>query len=216
MMFVDSEDDIDGSEACDDRLTPPRSPLCKHIRSSARAVDIVEDEVPPPTTITEFLLQNTEVIVPVVYTLLSCRTRFHRIGASNTVIRDEAHFGKFGSHYLKREFYFDVHPPLGKMLVGLAGLLSGYGGSFEFKSGEVYSDTVPYVATRVMLATFGVLMVPLPWFTSVELGTSQWACHLTTLMVLLEVYNEQFEPFSFAWCVWLLVFAGISIGCVTK
>ncbi|KAF6763538.1 glycosyltransferase family 39 protein [Ephemerocybe angulata] len=102
------------------------------------------------------------------------------------------------------------------MLVGLAGLLSGYGGSFEFKSGEVYSDTVPYVATRVMLATFGVLMVPLPWFTSVELGTSQWACHLTTLMVLLEVYNEQFEPFSFAWCVWLLVFAGISIGCVTN
>ncbi|KAF5322974.1 hypothetical protein D9611_009308 [Ephemerocybe angulata] len=200
--------------------------------------------LPPPTTITEFLLQNTEVIVPVVYTLLSCWTRFHRIGASNTVVWDEAHFGKFGSHYLKREFYFDVHPPLGKMLVGLAGLLSGYDGSFEFKSGEVYPDTVPYVAMRVMLATFGVLMVPLAWFTSVELGMSQWACHLTTLMVLLDVgwlcisrfilldsmllfftfltvfcltrfHNEQFEPFSIDWWVWLF-FTGISIGCVTS
>ncbi|KAF6763572.1 glycosyltransferase family 39 protein [Ephemerocybe angulata] len=215
-MFVDSEDDIDGSRACLPVIdlatigSRPRDRHCASIFAPARGQWISSKMR------TEFLLQNTEVIVPVVYTLLSCRTRFHRIGASNTVIRDEAHFGKFGSHYLKREFYFDVHPPLGKMLVGLAGLLSGYGGSFEFKSGEVYSDTVPYVATRVMLATFGVLMVPLPWFTSVELGTSQWACHLTTLMVLLEVYNEQFEPFSFAWCVWLLVFAGISIGCVTN
>ncbi|KAF6765304.1 hypothetical protein DFP72DRAFT_1107908 [Ephemerocybe angulata] len=77
------------------------------------------------------------------------------------------------------------------MLVGLAGLLSGYDGSFEFKSGEVYPDTVPYVAKRVMLATFGVLMVPLPWFTSVEAsGTSLatldnlWAAGVVCLIVV--------------------------------
>ena len=70
------------------------------------------------------------------------------------------------------------------MLVGLAGLLAGYDGSFEFKSGEVYPQQVPYVAMRVMLATFGVAMVPLGWYTAVELGMSAWACHLTALMVL--------------------------------
>lgn len=129
-------------------------------------------------------MQNLEHIPPIVYTLLSCWTRFHRIGYSNVVVWDEAHFGKFGSHYLKREFYFDVHPPLGKMLVGLVGLLSGYDGSFEFKSGTEYPDNVPYVAMRVMLATFGVAMVPLGWYTAVELGMSLWACHLVALMVL--------------------------------
>ncbi len=119
-----------------------------------------------------------------MYTLLSCWTRFHKIGKSPVVVWDEAHFGKFGSHYLKREFYFDVHPPLGKMLVGLAGLLSGYNGGYEFKSGEAYPDSVPYVAMRVILATFGVLMVPLGWYTAVELGMSTRACHIVALMVL--------------------------------
>ncbi|KAF8902816.1 hypothetical protein CPB84DRAFT_836063 [Gymnopilus junonius] len=62
----------------------------------------------------EFLSQNMDHLPPIIYTLLSCWTRFHRIGASNIVVWDEAHFGKFGSHYLKREFYFDVHPRWGR------------------------------------------------------------------------------------------------------
>jgi dolichyl-phosphate-mannose--protein O-mannosyl transferase len=100
------------------------------------------------------------------------------------VVWDEAHFGKFGSHYLKREFYFDVHPPLGKMLVGLAGLLTGYDGNFAFGSGEAYPESVPYVAMRVMMATYGVALVPLGWYTAVELGLSPLACHVVALMVL--------------------------------
>ncbi|KZT23996.1 glycosyltransferase family 39 protein [Neolentinus lepideus HHB14362 ss-1] len=197
---------------------------------------------PPPATFTEFLQQNLEHIPPVVYTLLSCWTRFHKIGKSPYVIWDEAHFGKFGSHYLKREFYFDVHPPLGKMLVGLAGLLSGYDGSFEFKSGEQYPDTVPYVAMRVLMAMFGVVMVPLGWYTAVELGMSWWACHLVAIMVLCDVawlcisrfilldsmllcftfttvfaltkfHNQQYQSFTFDWWLWL-AFTGLSIGCV--
>jgi len=70
------------------------------------------------------------------------------------------------------------------MIVGLVGLLSGYNGQFEFKSGEQYKEDVPYVAMRVMLATFGVLMVPLAWYTSKELGFSNRGAHIVTLMVL--------------------------------
>lgn len=126
--------------------------------------------------------------MPAVYTILACWTRFYQIGRSNIVVWDEAHFGKFGSHYLKREFYFDVHPPLGKMLVAFAGALSGYDGTFDFKSGADYPEEVPFVAMRVILALFGVGMVPVAWFTAVELGLSWRACHLLTLMVL---FGEQ-------------------------
>ncbi|KAH8798445.1 glycosyltransferase family 39 protein [Flagelloscypha sp. PMI_526] len=200
--------------------------------------------VAPPSTFGEFIDQNLEHIVPVLYTLAACWTRFHRIGAANLVVWDEAHFGKFGTHYLKREFYFDVHPPLGKMLVGLAGLLSGYDGSFEFKSGETYPPEVPYTAWRVLMSLFGVGMVPLAWYTSVELGMSQWACHIVALMVLCDIgwlcisrfilldsmllfftlltvfcltkfHNQQWQSFSIDWYLWLIL-TGISIGLVSS
>ncbi|KAG1863599.1 glycosyltransferase family 39 protein [Suillus subalutaceus] len=146
------DDDDDGKDVYS-KLRPARSRV-----SSGR---IHRPPPPPPTSISEFIFQNLEHLPPVIYTLLS-RT-----------------LAKFGSHYLKREFYFDVHPPLGKML--------GYNGHFEFKSGVVYDDNVPYVAMRVMMATFGVALVPLGWYTAVELGMSSWCCHLVALMVLCDV-----------------------------
>ena len=77
-----------------------------------------------------------------------------------------------------------VHPPLGKMLVGLAGALSGFNGSFDYPSGAVYPEHVPYRAMRVLLALPGIAMVPLAWGTAVELRFSKWSQHIVTLMVL--------------------------------
>lgn len=138
----------------------------------------------PDTAQKGIVLEHEEWVWAGAYTLLSMITRFWRIGAANYVVWDEAHFGKFGTHYINRDFYFDVHPPLGKMLVGLAGLLSGYKGNFEFKSGVAYPEDVPYTAMRVMLASFGVALVPLAWFTSGEMGWSRWTRHWVTICVL--------------------------------
>lgn len=70
------------------------------------------------------------------------------------------------------------------MLVGLAGLLSGYNGGFEFKSGVEYPSDLPYTSMRIMLASFGVALVPIAWFTAGEMGWSRFTRHWVTICVL--------------------------------
>lgn len=89
--------------------------------------------------------------------LISFCVRLFRIHVGNFVIWDEAHFGKFAGHHLRNEFYFDVHPPLGKILTALGGYLANQDTSFSFKPGEHYPD-VFYVRMRIFHALFGAFV----------------------------------------------------------
>lgn len=86
---------------------------------------------------------------------------------------DETHFGKMGSWYINRTFFFDVHPPLGKvwttvcyylflnesqniihitpqMLIALSGIMTGYDGTYPFeKPGDKYNET-NYAGMRIV------------------------------------------------------------------
>ena len=61
----------------------------------------------------------------------------------------------------------DVHPPLAKLLLTLAGWLAGFDGEFDFKDiGKDYLEPgVPYVAMRMLPAVCGILLVPTMFLT---------------------------------------------------
>ncbi|KAG2735337.1 hypothetical protein G9P44_001551 [Scheffersomyces stipitis] len=137
----------------------------------------------------------TMYINPLVLTALSAFVRLYRIDASNKVLWDEAHFGKFGSYYLKHEFYFDVHPPLGKLLVGLSGYLSGYDGNFSFDSGIEYGDNCNYVMMRCFNCMFSILCTPIAYKTSESLGFSQLTTWFICLSVIFEMISLTLSKF---------------------
>ncbi|QPG75602.1 hypothetical protein FOA43_002959 [Brettanomyces nanus] len=145
----------------------------------------VPDELSAKSFMNSFLTLE-KYLTPIFLTLLSFFVRMYKIGINNHVVWDEAHFGKFGSYYLRHSFYHDVHPPLGKMLVGLSGYIAGYNGSWDFPSGEEYPDYIDYVKMRLFNASFGALIVPVAYFTAKEIGFNRKACLLYGLMVCLE------------------------------
>lgn len=157
----------------------------KNIRLTIKKIN--DKEPVKDESISESLYRLEAFLAPIFFTLLSFFTRMYKIGINNRVVWDEAHFGKFGSYYLNHSFYHDVHPPLGKMLVGFSGYLAGYNGSWEFPSGEVYPDYLDYVKMRIFNSTFSALCVPLAYFTLKELGFNRKTVWLFTLMNVFEL-----------------------------
>ncbi|MCJ1296350.1 hypothetical protein MMC34_007916 [Xylographa carneopallida] len=123
-----------------------------------------------------------------VITALAFITRFWGIGHPNEVVFDEVHFGKFASYYLQRTYFFDVHPPFGKLLFALMGWFVGYDGHFLFDNiGDSYIDNkVPYVAFRAMPALLGALTVPTVFLIMWESGYSLPAAVLAACLVLFD------------------------------
>ncbi|XP_069453274.1 protein O-mannosyl-transferase 2 isoform X6 [Ovis canadensis] len=119
-------------------------------------------------------------------TLTSFATRFHRLDQPPHICWDETHFGKMGSYYINRTFFFDVHPPLGKMLIGLAGYLSGYDGTFLFqKPGDNYEHH-SYMGMRGFCAFLGSMLIPLAYLTVLELSRSLPAALLTAALLTFD------------------------------
>ncbi|KAI8806925.1 Dolichyl-phosphate-mannose-protein mannosyltransferase-domain-containing protein [Cladochytrium replicatum] len=188
----------------------------------------------------EFVIQ---IIIPAVLTITSIWTHCYKIGWSDIVVWDEAHFGKFASHYINRDFYFDVHPPLGKILLGMSGIIAQYNGSFAFESGAKYPTELNYPVMRIFCALFGAFTVPVAYYTALGMRLSSAAAVLIAVMTLTDIAflaisrfilldsmllfftttsalclvkfreYQKLDPFSFEWWFWL-AFSGLSLGTV--
>lgn len=95
---------------------------------------------------------------------------------------------QFASYYLERTYFFDVHPPFGKLLFAFMGWLVGYDGHFHFENiGDSYiRNKVPYVAFRSLPAILGALTVSVVYMIMWESGYSLPACLIAAGLVLLD------------------------------
>ena len=119
-------------------------------------------------------------------TLCSFVTRFHTIELPSHVAWDETHFGKHANHYINGNFFFDLHPPLGKMLIALVGYMTGYKGTFSFKEPGLVYESDFYIPIRIFCASLGTLLIPMVFETVWTLTASLHAALMASFLVIFD------------------------------
>ncbi|XP_065058532.1 protein O-mannosyl-transferase 2-like isoform X2 [Rhopilema esculentum] len=153
--------------------------------------------------------------VVTIFWVLSLGTRLYDIAQPPKICWDETHFGKFASYYINGTFFFDVHPPLGKMLLALSGWMSGYGGGFPFdKPGDLYGEE-KYVGMRVFCALMGGFCVPLAYLIVFELTKCLPAAIIAGCLVLFDHGTLTLSRFILLDSI-LMFFMMISVFCLVK
>ncbi|KAJ3311656.1 hypothetical protein HDU76_003073 [Blyttiomyces sp. JEL0837] len=149
---------------------PPKPPVKEKGKTGEELRKQLISEAEERDRMSEGIWNTTFIIV----TIISFLTRVYQINEPNQVVFDEVHFGKFASYYLRGEYFFDVHPPLGKMLLALTGWFVGYDGHFLFDNiGDKYEDhKVPYIGMRMFPALCGTLIPSVGFLILKEIGLS--------------------------------------------
>ncbi len=118
--------------------------------------------------------------------VVSFFVRFSYLSQPAEVVFDEYYFGRFASAYLNRTPYFDIHPPLGKMMLGAAGWLFNIRPDCTFEAIGHPCPANIFFALRFLPALFGALLPLLFYFFVKELTRSKNIALISAFLVALE------------------------------
>ena len=90
---------------------------------------------------------------------LSLIIHFSFLSYPSQVVFDEVHFGKFAAAYSTGQYYFDIHPPLGKLMIAGFVKLAGVDPVFDFVQIGENMPAGTLFAMRFLPALFGALFV---------------------------------------------------------
>ncbi len=113
-------------------------------------------------------------------------THFAFFGHPNQVVFDEVHFGKFASAYYTHQYYFDIHPPLGKLLIAGFGKLFNFHPEYSFANiGQAFPDHA-YLALRFLPTLAGTLLPLVIFLLALELGIKSRYAFFAGMLVVLD------------------------------
>jgi dolichyl-phosphate-mannose--protein O-mannosyl transferase len=119
--------------------------------------------------------------------LIALLARVPMLGAIHEVVFDEVHFGKFISAYCcTHERFFDIHPPIGKLIIAGGAYLSGYDGLFPFDHIGQQFGNVPIASIRLVPALFGALLAGIIFILLRQLGVSRMFAILGGIAIALD------------------------------
>jgi len=130
-----------------------------------------------------FLNSNWPVIILLVLSLL---TRFIMLNHPAEVVFDEVYFGQFVQSYFSHQYYFDIHPPLGKLMIFEFAKIFGFNGQLKFSGINSVLTSGGVLVLRFLPALFSVFFVILIYYLILKLKLSKRAAFLGACLVLFD------------------------------
>jgi dolichyl-phosphate-mannose-protein mannosyltransferase len=125
--------------------------------------------------------------------------RFWRLGIPSEIVFDEVYYPKFAHQILNGESFFDVHPPLGKLIIALGELL------FGDKAGT------NALGWRIMPALMGSCLIPVSYWASRQIFDNKIGAFTTAFLVAIDgmfiVYSR-----TGLMDIFIIFFGVISVG----
>lgn len=134
----------------------------------------------------ELYKKNPKKFFLILIIALSLFTHFAYFGHPKESVFDEVHFGRFVSNYPEHTYYFDIHPPLGKlMLVGFSELF-GYKPMLRYNVIGTKFTGDSYLFLRFLPTLAGSLLPVVIFLIAVELDIGLVASFLGALLLVFE------------------------------
>ncbi|VUD66627.1 hypothetical protein TDB9533_03641 [Thalassocella blandensis] len=114
-------------------------------------------------------------------------SRYMLIALPNSAVFDEVHFNYFSAFYYTGQYYYDIHPPLGKLLIALSAL--PFGGIAPEEVVRTISAEYPsdiYIVLRSLPAFFSALLPFIIFQVALELNIRTRAAFLAGFMVVFD------------------------------
>ncbi|KAA8499939.1 Dolichyl-phosphate-mannose--protein mannosyltransferase 1 [Porphyridium purpureum] len=146
--------------------------------------------------------------------------RLYRIAEPAAVVFDEFHFARFLTYLSENVFFFDIHPPLAKLIMFFsAKFIGGFPPrsdlSFLNRIGNPYPDDFNYVTPRVVAAIFGTASVPLMYLTGRQVGLAPDVAFVLGCFVAFDM-NHIIESRLVLTDSQLIFFCALSLLLMTK
>ena len=112
-------------------------------------------------------------------------TRFWGLGTPATVVFDEVHFGRYLSSYFTGNYYFDVHPPLGKLIYAGWAYLWGFTPAFIFELSASYNGAWALIL-RGLPAFIGAMLPLIVYAFALDLGYRRKMAALAGFLIAID------------------------------
>ncbi len=127
-----------------------------------------------------------EILIVIAIFVAALLIRLFLFAYPKQFVFDEVYFINFASDYFTGSYYFDLHPPLGKLLLYGFGLLTGFNGQPAVSAiGESFTN-VSYAYLRLFPIICGSLIPPIIYLLARRLKLSIVAAVFASIAIIVE------------------------------